>query len=374
MKNLHVRLAALALAMSAGLAAQAAQPQYRVQNLSSQWPSGRMWGSVGLNNEGTVFGSLQEDAGRPGQPFLVHHGTTKLLGALDGPWAIARAINDRGELTGIAASQGSGAWRPFLYRRAEMVEIPTPPGGRYAQGLDINSAGQVLGVAGPSLQEAFSRPFIYDGTRTRFLDLPEGYSLERLNDRGQMLGTAFDARTGITRPFLYEDGRITLLPLLQDAPMPQERAVLRGIDFNNAGQVLVRLTDRADLTGRNVSSYLYSDGAYTRIGPAGSFEAVDINRKGWVTGTLTAPDWSGHRPALYRDGRLLDLNDLLVPAGARNGELRSALALNDRGQILGTGNRGHYLATPVPEPATPALMLAGLAIVGTVLRRRSAVR
>ncbi|NML15908.1 PEP-CTERM sorting domain-containing protein [Azohydromonas sp. G-1-1-14] len=101
---------------------------------------------------------------------------------------------------------------------------------------------------------------------------------------------------------------------------------------------------------------------------------MDINRKGWVTGTLTAPDWSGHRPALYRDGRLLDLNDLLVPAGARNGELRSALALNDRGQILGTGNRGHYLATPVPEPATPALMLAGLAIVGTVLRRRSAVR
>lgn len=56
--------------------------------------------------------------------------------------------------------------------------------------------------------------------------------------------------------------------------------------------------------------------------------------------------------------------------------------INEAGQILGLGYfRGahglgavrSFIATPVPEPATTALMLAGLAAVGFAAWRRSAV-
>ena len=52
--------------------------------------------------------------------------------------------------------------------------------------------------------------------------------------------------------------------------------------------------------------------------------------------------------------------------------LAGATGINDRGQIITNASDGHsYLLTPVPEPETYAMFLAGLGLMGFIARRRN---
>jgi len=101
-------------------------------------------------------------------------------------------------------------------------------------------------------------------------------------------------------------------------------------------------------------------------------EAYDINNSGQVVGAsaimqghstyhafVTAPNGIG----------MTDLNSLLsLPDGAY---FDIALGINDAGQIIATAsNLRGYLLTPVPEPETYAMMLAGLGLLGFAARRK----
>ena len=141
------------------------------------------------------------------------------------------------------------------------------------------------------------------------------------------------------------------------------------MDINEAGQIAVNVGSDA---------YLYGNGSFQRLGGlAGPVtEAMALNDNGWVVGvgTLDAnPHRDGHA-VLFRDGALHDLNDLLMPAAARQWSLDLAMDINNRGQIVGMGTidgqRRAFLATPVPENGTMTLLLAGLGGVGVAVRRR----
>ena len=84
-----------------------------------------------------------------------------------------------------------------------------------------------------------------------------------------------------------------------------------------------------------------------------------------------------HHAFLWENGVMTDLN-ALVDGSADGWELLEAAAINDLGQIVGSGHVDRdldgswdvtraYLLTPIPEPAT--LGLAALAGI-TLLRRR----
>ena len=66
---------------------------------------------------------------------------------------------------------------------------------------------------------------------------------------------------------------------------------------------------------------------------------------------------------------MTDLNSLVE---LQNGAFRAdATGINDRGQIIANASDGHaYLLTPVPEPETYAMLLAGLSLMGLIVRRR----
>jgi probable HAF family extracellular repeat protein len=88
-----------------------------------------------------------------------------------------------------------------------------------------------------------------------------------------------------------------------------------------------------------------------------------INNLGDVVG------FSGGNAFLYTGGTMLNLNDLVdLPTGTI---LTSGVAINDAGQILaGAYDQfgSHYvLLSPVPEPASAALILSGALVL---VRRR----
>lgn len=69
---------------------------------------------------------------------------------------------------------------------------------------------------------------------------------------------------------------------------------------------------------------------------------------------------------------MADLNTLIDPASGWT--LFDARDINDAGQIVGTGTisgtQHAFLLTPVPEPETYAMLLAGLAVIGVSARRK----
>jgi probable HAF family extracellular repeat protein len=106
----------------------------------------------------------------------------------------------------------------------------------------------------------------------------------------------------------------------------------------------------------------------TDLGGASS-EARGINASGQVVGWSVKTTYGNQFAFLYSNGMLTDLNQLIDPTSGLY--LSEARAINDSGQIVGYGQgpAGEiaFILTPVPEPATMALLaLGGLAM----LRRR----
>jgi len=98
-----------------------------------------------------------------------------------------------------------------------------------------------------------------------------------------------------------------------------------------------------------------------------------------VVGTsYTTADDEQHA-TLWQGSKIVDLNNLLSAEAVRAGwVLETALSVNDFGVILGvesnyiTHEFGTFLLTPVPEPTSYAMLLAGLGLMGWVARRRKA--
>ncbi|WP_198321132.1 PEP-CTERM sorting domain-containing protein [Azohydromonas aeria] len=359
-----------ACALSAPSVSEAAPPRYRLQWLQDV-PAPTIAGA--LNDAGDVAGAYYTGEFLA-PPYLLRDGRLRLLPGLAETRATRLALNDRGDIA--ISTDGYDGPSAYVFRGGRARALRLPSGFDSPMAWDIDAAGRVL--ASGSDTDGAEHAFLFDGRGRRALDTgatPVGF--RALNDRGLVVG-GIQADSGV-RPAaaVWRDGALSFL-----RPPGTEAGTYRqvtGIDVNNAGQVLIR-AETDTWPDDATDTWLYGGGRYERIGSR-AFEPAVLNERGWVLGNASPPpDRPGDgwpQAALWADGALHALDTLLRPADAAHWTLRRAFDLNDAGQILlqglrkGTGEQGVLLATPVPEPAALALVLAGLGVVGAVARRRA---
>jgi probable HAF family extracellular repeat protein len=169
-----------------------------------------------LNNKNQVTGGSG-----PAEPidfflrgFIWTRGQTRDIGDL-GPRVPVNpeAINDRGQVTGSAAT---GPFRvAFIYYRGRIVSIDSSPPGSspFSGGTGINNRGHVVGF---SAEQGGARGFIWRGRRMELLDSlidpRQGWRItdpQAINDAGQIAATAtrngrsYAVRLDLIRPYAH---------------------------------------------------------------------------------------------------------------------------------------------------------------------------
>jgi probable HAF family extracellular repeat protein len=364
-------LAALAIAQT---------PHYTVTDLGTF--GGGSSTAYGINNAGRVGGA----ANLPGElqrPFLLGIGGTKYdLGTLGGPNGQAGAPNGINDMAVLAETStpdplkedfcGFGTHLICLgaFWNGVMTPLATL-GGNSAMALALNNRGQIIGVAENSTKDkSCVSPQVLDfeaviwgpgeGEIQGIPPLPGdtvGFALG-INDLGQVVGSSGTcANTGVTavglfygaHAVLWENGLATDLGNLGGT---QGKAGA----INSRGEVAGFSGLPGDTT---VHSFLWTkDAGMQDLGGLGADVLGDpagINNNRQIVGGSC--DAVGNcRAFFWQNNMLMDLNSL-IPSDSPL-YLIYALGINDAGEIVGvalqndTGNVRAFLATPSKSSAT----------------------
>lgn len=344
---------ALALGVSVALAAPAvlADPLYSATFLPANFTA------YGIGADGSVVGS-GTNADFLGRAFVWKDGATTFLPTLGGPSAYATAINGA---TVIGASMSGDVTRGFVYRGGDDIRSVGTLYGGDSIAYGINAAGQVVGESTDA--SGNSRAFLYSGGMLTDLGTLGGTDARArgINDAGMVVG---GSQPGPGFPndgahaFLYRDGAMQDLGTLGGGFSWAEA-------INDAGQV----AGYSLVAGDNAwHPFLYSGGAMHDLGSFGGLysEARAINAAGVVVGYSSFADFGFSHAFMYADGALVDLNTITDGLGIQ--VLTDAVGINDAGQIVANscndfGYCAPVLLTPMPEPSTALLLLAGIPVL-----------
>lgn len=319
------------------------------------------YGSVAdINNAGQVVGYSDPTGGDTSdQAFIWDKLTGKRdLGTLGGDSSRANAINNVGQVTGVAET-ASGRDRAFLWSKSTGMKSLGVPKGEKAAALDtagagINDKGQVVGDSstiyfndGQQVAEYPAGSFIWDKhTGFTTIEFGSGYdSVSDINNSGQVAGDSGNQYGGQAYRWSKNGGAIELDDLANE-----NHTYASGI--NDLNQVV---GGSYTLNGGTHAFLWNQSGAATDLGTLKGKKyadsgANDINNAGQVVGfsDLSNSDFANRHAFLYSGGAMQDLNTL-IPANS-GWTLESASAINDLGQIVGTGTidgQNHaFLVTP----------------------------
>ena len=350
-------------------------------------PGGASSAAFWINAKGWITGNSENgetDPLIPGVPEIRavrwKDGQIRDLGTLGGSTSFAQAINNRGQITGLALnpisdpysyyyvflygfSNGSQTRGFFWDEKDGMQDIGTL-GGPDAFPSLINQRGQVAGFSytnsipnsTPPFVPTF-HPFLWEkGKGMKDLGSLGGTqtaSVNGLNERGEVVGGLLLPGDVINHPFLWDGEKLT------DLTAPPFSATGKGEArwINEAGEVVgnAELSGSCDGLGLRMHAFLWRNGAMTDLGKiAGTpnSQADFINSKTQIVGGSWSCDTSVLNAFLWEDGSIVDLNTLIPPDSPLY--LYWAPFIDDRGEIgafgtLPDGDSHAVLVMPCDE-------------------------
>ena len=312
------------------------EPQYTIVDLGSL--SANSSYPAGMNDAGDVVGFYFNDSSQR-RAFRYSSGEMTDLGTLGGAGASANDINGAGQVVGEAQTS-AGQWHAFVWDALDGMQDLGTLGGTSSVANAINEAGEVVGASDTG---SATHAFFYRDGLMADLGTPDGGYSEAydINDAGRVVGTVFP-NGGAPQALIYDDG---VLLDFEVVLFSSNRAWAV-----NASGLIVGHSWEPGVSG----SFVYACDGLVDLGVLEGFSTTSawaLNDAGQVVGSATVENSVVFNAIVYSGGRLLNLNDLLVDAGAWE-YLTAAFAVNGSGQIAGYGKidgqfRG-FLLTPVP--------------------------
>jgi len=328
-----VRLLIALLAGAGALHGAAAQAElYSITDLGSL--GGNYTNAYGINNGGQVVG-FDMTKGKI-HAFLYSGGIMSDLGTLGGTYSEAKGISNNGQIVGVSNVIGDATYHAFMYSGSIISDLGTLSGASNSYAYGINNSGQIVGVSDP-------HAFFYSGGVMSDLGTLGGtHSIAYgINNSGQIAGYSDIAGNVASHAFLYSGGIMNDLGTLGGA-------YSYAYSINDSGHV-VGWSQTSDAAHH---AFLYSGGGMSDLGTLGgsASSALGINASGQVVGFSDVAGDAIYHAFIYNGGIMTDLNTLLVSNDAA-WILYKATAINDAGQITGTGiTNGHthaFLLSPI---------------------------
>ena len=294
----------------------------------------------GINNKGEVSGTVAYYP-IPGDTFIqafIYAGGVN-TGIENSRTSASYGINNNGQVVGemflTPPFTGEPPQHAFIYNSSDGTTV-TPDIANLAResiGLAINNAGDITGYLSTGTCNVFSPPgcgapfhaFIYQGSGLVDIGTLGGTYSEGtgINDQNEIAGVSSVTGSSLNHLFLYAKGHMS------DLGTVAGQSVVNAL-INNRGEIVGSATE---------SNFIFRGHSFEKIplAPAG------LNNKGHIAGSYTAANGSSHA-SLYKDGRLIDLNDLVDPSLTF---LTSANGISDNGKVVAKGLNGHlYVLTP----------------------------
>ena len=307
-----------------------------------------------INNDGTVAGVRLDPVSSALRAYLWKDGVYTML---DTPINRVGAISADGKIAGevIDYAAENRPARAAIHANGSTTLVPPPIAqtepNYYLGG--INSAGKAAGT-----QYIDNQAYAYtsiNGVSTPLGALGGIHSfVGGMNEAGVVVGAA-EISNGDWHMFRHDGSGMVDLGALSDGRYISAR------DINDAGVVV-----GVDLAGPDSAGYtralIYQDGVLQPLGtfaPGVNSFATAINNQGQVIG-------NGTFSFLVSDGVTYNLSELLT---ANYGfRIDAVHDINDSGQITGTAcavGAGCFgmLLSPVPEPESVLMLLAGLGLL-----------
>jgi probable HAF family extracellular repeat protein len=338
------------------------------------WTEIMAWNGVPGNNINSIFPAAS------GRALIDADGFKLDLGGLGGEntWMNWGEINDFGQIVGMSETAvpdpngedicGFGTkltCKPFLWQEFHMRALPTL-GGNNGQASAINNRGQIVGMAEDgTVDSSCPTGTPYSGTQLPVLwengkpqALPTGSDTDGfalwINDYGQAVGYTGSCGA-MGHAVVWENGTVTKLEDLGNgngglAYGNNDRGQIVGSVFVDPGGFPIRY------------AALWQNGVLKNLKTLpGDLSAIatGINDQGQVVGSAWDSNFNWSHAFIYQDGVMTDLNTLFPKETNLHLHATMANKINDRGQISGmatvlsgpdTGKVHAFLATPVNEP------------------------
>ena len=334
-----------------------AAPQYSIRDLGVPYDDshGRSYGTA-IADAGYIAGNWSSGTALDEKGLIWNPAGTVSGLILSAGRTIPRDINDSGQVAGSYTGSSLFDNRAFVYTGATVVDLGHLGGGS-ASANGINNAMTVVGSS--QAADGSDRAFVWqNGSMSPLASLGGQWSgANDINNSGDIAGYS-STTNGASRAVLW-----------RAAGTPLDLGDLGGGSANAQA-----ISSSGLITGYSANgdgwqhAFLWSSTTLVDLMPglSGYSYGFDVNRFGSVVGVMSSGAF------LWQAGDVVNLSAAMAGSGWR---IHDARGINDSGQIVGSGWNPEgqfraYVLTPVPEPQTYAMFLAGLGLIGAVARRK----